>query len=158
MRCNCKPCIHLRMIMCESFSRSVVSDSLRLHGLQPGNLLSPWNSPGKNLGVGRHSLLQGIFPTWGLNPDLPRSPALQQILDRLSHQGIVFHCMCAPYLYPFFFSAIVSSAAMNMGGQVSLCDCDLTSLTYTKKWDLDHIVVVFLIFEGLSYCFPECYA
>ena len=26
--------------------------------------LCPWNSPGKNTGVGSHSLLQGIFPTW----------------------------------------------------------------------------------------------
>ena len=30
-------------------------------------LLCPWNSPGKNTGVGSHSLLQGIFPTQGLN-------------------------------------------------------------------------------------------
>ena len=27
----------------------------------------PWNSPGKNTEVGCHSLLQGIFPTQGLN-------------------------------------------------------------------------------------------
>ena len=27
----------------------------------------PWNSPGKNTGGGCHSLLQGIFPTQGLN-------------------------------------------------------------------------------------------
>ena len=27
----------------------------------------PWNSPGKNTEVGSHSLLQGIFPTQGLN-------------------------------------------------------------------------------------------
>ena len=27
----------------------------------------PWNSPGKNIGVGCHFLLQGIFPTQGLN-------------------------------------------------------------------------------------------
>ena len=26
-------------------------------------LLCPWNSPGKNIGVGCHSLLKGIFPT-----------------------------------------------------------------------------------------------
>ena len=26
----------------------------------------PWNSPGKNTGVGRHALLQGIFLTQGL--------------------------------------------------------------------------------------------
>ena len=29
--------------------------------------LCPWNPPGKNTGVGGHSLLQGIFPTQGLN-------------------------------------------------------------------------------------------
>ena len=28
---------------------------------------SPWNSPGQNTGVNSHSLLQGIFPTQGLN-------------------------------------------------------------------------------------------
>ena len=46
-------------------SCSVVSDSLRPHGLQPASLLCPWNSPGKNTGVGCHSLLQGIFLTQG---------------------------------------------------------------------------------------------
>ena len=58
----------------ESESHSVVSDSLQPHGLQPTKLLCPWNSPGQNTGVGRRSLLQGIFPTRGIKP---RSPALQ---------------------------------------------------------------------------------
>ena len=39
-------------------SRSVVSDSSRPHGLQPTRLLRPWDSPGKNTGVGCHFLLQ----------------------------------------------------------------------------------------------------
>ena len=30
-------------------------------------LLCLWDSPGKNTGVGSHSLLQGIFLTQGLN-------------------------------------------------------------------------------------------
>ena len=30
-------------------------------------LLCPWDFPGKNTGVGCHFLLQGIFPTQGLN-------------------------------------------------------------------------------------------
>ena len=30
----------------------------------------PWDPPGKNTGVGCHSLLQGIFPIQGLNPCL----------------------------------------------------------------------------------------
>ena len=33
-------------------------------------LLSPWDSPGKNTGLGCHALLQGVFPTQGLNPHL----------------------------------------------------------------------------------------
>ena len=33
-------------------------------------LLCPWDSPGKNAGVGCHALLQGIFPTQGSNPHL----------------------------------------------------------------------------------------
>ena len=46
-----------------SESHSVMSDSW-----QPRGVYSPWNSPGHNTGVGSHSLLQGIFPTQGLNP------------------------------------------------------------------------------------------
>ena len=45
------------------------------------------NSPGKKTGVGCHSLLQGIFPTQGSNPSLPRC---WQILYHLSHQGSPF--------------------------------------------------------------------
>ena len=40
---------------------------LQPHGLQPAMLLCPWDFPGKNTGVGCHFLLQGIFPTQGLN-------------------------------------------------------------------------------------------
>ena len=47
----------------KSESRSVISNSLRPH-----RLYSPWNSPGKNTGMGSSSLLQGIFPTQGSNP------------------------------------------------------------------------------------------
>ena len=42
---------------------SVMSDSVRLHGLQPAKLFCLWNSLGKNTGVGCHFLRQGIFPT-----------------------------------------------------------------------------------------------
>ena len=40
------------------WSRSVMSDSLWPHRLQPTSLLSPWNFPGKSTGVGCHFLLQ----------------------------------------------------------------------------------------------------
>ena len=63
---------------CESESRSVLSDSLRHHGLY-----SPWNFPGQNTGVGI-SLLQGVFPAQGLNPGFLRC---RWILYQLSHKG-----------------------------------------------------------------------
>ena len=37
---------------------SVMSDSVRPHGLQPTRFLRPWDSPGKNAGVRCHFLLQ----------------------------------------------------------------------------------------------------
>ena len=48
---------------------------------EPASLLCPWDFPGKNSGVGCHSLLQGIFPTQGLN--------LHLLCDRriLYHRG-----------------------------------------------------------------------
>ena len=63
----------------ESESRSVMPDSLPPHGLY-----SPSNSPGQNTEVGSLSLLQGIFPTQGLNPGLPHC---RWILYQLSHEG-----------------------------------------------------------------------
>ena len=46
-RCRCCCCV-----------ASVVSDSVRPHRRQPTRLPRPWDSPGKNTGVGCHFLLQ----------------------------------------------------------------------------------------------------
>ena len=54
-------------ILSESESYSVMSDSLRPHGLY-------WNSPGQNTGVVSFSLLQGKLPNPGIKA---RSLALQ---------------------------------------------------------------------------------
>ena len=62
----------------------VVPNSLQPHELYPARLLCPCNSPGKNTGVGSHFLLQGIFPTQGLNPGVLHC---RQILHLLIHQG-----------------------------------------------------------------------
>ena len=60
-----------------------MAKSLQSRGPYPARLLCPWDSPGKNTGVGCHALLQGIFPTQGLNPGLLH---YRQILYHLSHQ------------------------------------------------------------------------
>ena len=50
----------------------------------PARLLYPWDFPGKITRVGCHFLLQGIFPTQGLNLGLLHC---RQTLYRLSHKG-----------------------------------------------------------------------
>ena len=42
------------------WSRSVMSDPERPHGLQPTRLLHPWDFPGKSSGVACHCLLQYV--------------------------------------------------------------------------------------------------
>ena len=78
-------------LLLESESRSVKSNSLRPHGLY-----SPWNSPGQNTGVGSLSLLQGIFPTQGLNTGLLHC---RWILYQLSHKGspIILEWVAYPF-------------------------------------------------------------
>ena len=66
-------------------SNLVLSDSLLPHGLQPAKLLCPWDSPGKNTGVGCHFLLQEIFLTQELKQG---SSALQ--MDSLPAELIVY--------------------------------------------------------------------
>ena len=83
-------------------SHSVMSDSLRPHGLQTARLLHPWDFPGKNTGVGCHFLLQGIFPTQGLNPGLSHG---RQTLYCLSHQGCKQLKSCRVHLKSLFLTA-----------------------------------------------------
>jgi len=65
--------------MC-TLSCLVMSDSLQPHELST-RLLSLWEFPGKKTGVGGHFLLQGIFPSQGLNP------SLLWLLQQLTVQG-----------------------------------------------------------------------
>ena len=44
-----------------------MSNPVQPYGLQPARLLCPWDSLGKNTGVGHHALLQRIFLTLGSN-------------------------------------------------------------------------------------------
>ena len=66
----------------ESVSCLVMSNSFGTPWTTAIRLLCPWSSPGKNIGV--DCLLQGIFPTQGLNPGLLHC---RKILYYLSLQG-----------------------------------------------------------------------
>ena len=65
-------------------SCSVMSDPVTWWTVAHQAPLSMGNSPGKDAGVGCHAILQGIFPSQGLNPGLQHC---RQILYCLSHQG-----------------------------------------------------------------------
>ena len=77
----------------ESVSCSVVSDSLRPHGLKPARLLRLFSS--SNTGVACHFLFQGLFLTQGSNPVLLHC---RQILYHLSHQGKSFN-LCQQFMW-----------------------------------------------------------
>ena len=69
-------------------------------------MVCPWNSPHKNTGVGCHSLLQGIFPTRGLNPGLLHC---RRTLYPLSHEGsrekqLKQQCDITPHLLEWSWS------------------------------------------------------
>ena len=66
-------------------------------------LLCPWNSPGKNTGVGSHSLLQGIFPNQGST----WSPAFQEnsLLSEPSGNDYWAHIIFLKTLIPKYLKA-----------------------------------------------------
>ena len=50
---------------CCCYVASVVSDSVRPHRRQPTRFPHPWDSPGKNTGMGCHFLLLACCNSWG---------------------------------------------------------------------------------------------
>ena len=62
---------------------------------------NPMDYTDQNTGVGSLSLLQGIFPTQGLNPGLPHC---RWILYQLSHQGSprILECIAYPFSREIF--------------------------------------------------------
>ena len=87
-------------------SGSVVSDSLRPHGLERSRLLCLWDSPAKNTGEGCHSLLQGTLLTQGSSLGLLHC---RQILYHLSHQGSpIFMISLNKWFWIDYLSVLIS--------------------------------------------------
>ena len=100
------------------WSRSVVSDPQRPHGLQPSRLLHPWDFPGKSTGVGCHCLLRDY------TLDICRSEMKTAITPKFIGADLWQHCspshktanypngqtmLCADNRIPLLFSCYVMS-------------------------------------------------
>ena len=90
-------CIHIYACVLSDFS---CVRFFMTYELLPAKLLCPWDSPGKNTGVGCHALLQGIFPTQGSNPYLLYLLHCRRVLYPLGHLG-------SPYTYKCVFCVCV---------------------------------------------------
>ena len=60
-----------------------LSESFRPHGLEPTRVLHPWNSAGKNTGVGCPALLQGNLPNPGIKPWSPTLSAVSLLSKKV---------------------------------------------------------------------------
>ena len=66
---------------------SIVFDSLQPYGLYPARILCPWDSPGKNTGMGCHAL-QFDFSNTGIESRLLLVSCIgRQVLYHKHHQG-----------------------------------------------------------------------
>ena len=117
----------------ESVSHSVASNFLRHHELQPALLLCPWISPGKNIGVGSQSFLQGIFLTQGLNSGLLHC---RLILYCVSPQGrklleLLILSIVDQSLFQYIKKSII---IQNVISEIDFCyqkDIDIARTTYS---------------------------
>ena len=129
--------------MKESGSHSVVSNSLQPHGLY-----SPWYSPSQNTGVGSLSLLQGIFPTQGLNPGLLNC---RWILYQLSHKGSPRTLELVAYAF-----SSGSSWLRNQTGASCIASGCFNQLSYQGSTNSLNATFCKAFSDSLDYCKRHC--
>ena len=94
--------------------------------------------PGKNTGMGCHSLLQGIFLAQGSNPGLPH---YRQTLYHLSHQGIPLHMVTSTRTVRATFSSdTLNKAKIFLSSQVlpKNSGTDTHWIPLCNCWPKDH--------------------
>ena len=87
-------------------SHSVVSDSSRLHGLQPIRFLHPWDFPWKSTGVGCHCLHWSITLPWAIGAKKSPTNYKKLIITYLILRHLkskVFSRIFTPLFSAFYF-------------------------------------------------------
>ena len=145
------------------WSRSVMSDPQRPHGLQPTRLLHPWDFPGKSTGVGCHCLhrlywlvccifqiplinymtLYLSFPVWLISRSVMPSKFIHVAkfhfflwLNSILYPYIFFiHSSAYRHLGCFYILAILNKAPVNTEVHISFQINVLFFLVYTWEWN-----------------------
>ena len=127
--------------------------------------LCSWDSPGKNTGVGRHFLLQGIFLTQGLKPGLPNfghsAPTEPQgkhwctlVVSKGWSDLLYLANMLTKEGSSIFFNSFILQPVINK--QIKL-NSKLSQRTFFCWWVFsphsfdDHSLLVFFFFRSLIY-------
>ena len=84
------------------WSRSVVSNSLRPHGLQPTRLLRPWDFPGKSTGVGCHRHFPYMPPKPKIDWRLGIEERKNKILPNPCYYSCIIIKLCKFILMAYF--------------------------------------------------------
>jgi len=80
------------------WSRSVVSDPQRPHGLQPTRILRPWDFPGKSTGVGCHWMYIHCFKWWWV-----LSGIIMKIMIANKIYQVLMYLLCTTDSYYYVF-------------------------------------------------------
>ena len=112
--------------------------------MYPASFLCQWNFPGENTGAGCHFLLQGIFPTQGLNLSHPRLLHWQADSLPLNHLGSLFlrPTSCFMWLkWPKkskrmckWLRGLACSKSSNLHYHIFLCHLWVRKIPWRRKW------------------------
>ena len=121
-----------------------MSDSVRPQRWQPTRLSRPWDSPGKNTGVGCHFLLQ-CMKVKSESEVAQSCPTLQDPMD-CSLPGSSVHGICQARVLEWV--AIASSIPICLGGYNY-------KMSANYNWTMD---ILFLCVYGFFFFFPpQCF-
>ena len=118
------------------WSRSVVSDSVRPHRRQPIRLPCPWDSPGKNTGVGCHFLLQ-LMKVKSESEVTQSCPTLSDPMN-CSLPGSSVHGIFQTGILEW--GAMAFSEGLIMSPQMSVCKNLWFTSTFTTAPPVVHVV------------------
>ena len=118
---------------------SVVSDSVQLHRRQPTRLRRPWDSPGKNTGVGCHFLLQCM--------KVKSESEVAQSCPTLS--GPMDCSLPGSSIHGIFQARVLEWGAIAFSGHTSYWACKVSQLMQLRDWIFFLAYFVYLAALGL---------